>query len=66
MYDDYKLTKRAEKDREKVCQIGVNEDDEVVVLKDVKNYKNTRKLLLINLTLKNIPNLNVMMTTRNI
>lgn len=39
MYDDYKLTKRAEKDREKVCQIGVNEDDEVVVLKDVKIIK---------------------------
>ena len=43
MYDDYKLTKRAEKDREKVCQIGVNEDDEVVVLKDVKNYKKYKK-----------------------
>lgn len=43
MYDDKKLIKRAEKDREKVCQIGVNEDDEVVVLKDVKNYKKYKK-----------------------
>lgn len=43
LYDEYKMSKRAEKDREKVCQIGTNEDDTVVVLKDVKNYKKYKK-----------------------
>lgn len=43
IYDEYKMSKRAEKDREKVCQIGTNEDNEVVVLKDVRNYKKYKK-----------------------
>lgn len=47
IYDENKLKKRAEKDREKICQIGVNADNEVIILNDVKNYKKYKKTTIL-------------------